>query len=107
MSDLPEVYCNACGTTFTPEIEEAEIAGRDGVVEQYFTCPECGAHFTINCTDEKMRKMISERAKIPSQINHLRGKGISTRKYINKDNKLKSDLKKMSSELTEDIQKGE
>ncbi|MCD8207620.1 MAG: hypothetical protein LUD72_06770 [Bacteroidales bacterium] len=100
MSERARIYCDKCGEPIEKlVIQEAKLAGNEALTERFFVCPSCGAHYTITFTDENMEKMIKKRRKVPETIHSMLGKGISTRRIINRDIQMKNELKSRNSEL--------
>lgn len=67
------IICDACGkeidyknTLSTRTI--AKDAEKRDVIEQYFACPNCGAHYTVMVIDSKMKIMIQRRKQLQKQI---------------------------------------
>lgn len=64
-----EVYCDACGKVIEMNgATYSRIIAKDeegcNVAEQFFNCPNCGAHYTIAVIDRKMQKLIQQRQQI-------------------------------------------
>ena len=93
-----EIYCDACGKVI--EINGAILSriiakDEDGynVVEQFFDCPHCGAHYTTAVIDRKMQRMIQKRKQLIGQIKihrQIRSQEKTFRKLLKTDKQLKT-----------------
>ncbi len=67
--------CDKCGNEIRIHIQEKGIDrdtdGKD-ITEQFFSCPECGAHYTVFIYDAYMRRRIAARKRL-------------TKKYYNRE----------------------
>ena len=55
---MNEIICNKCNATFTPDMIEiqkkviTQDEHGDDVIEQYYECPICGAHYIRLMTNQ-------------------------------------------------------
>ena len=67
---MNEIICNKCAATFTPDMIEIQkrVITQDeehnDIIEQYYDCPICGAHYTITITDRVQRIAIQKRRQL-------------------------------------------
>lgn len=67
------MYCDDCGKVIEMNgATYSRIIAKDeegyNVAEQFFDCPNCGAHYTIAVIDRKMQQLIQQRQQIRKQI---------------------------------------
>lgn len=67
---MNNLTCDKCGEQFDAEPKQRKH-GQD-VVEVYFTCPHCQAHYTGTILDKAGRKMQRDVRKLQEQINQVR-----------------------------------
>ncbi len=67
--------CDKCAKEIEINIQE-EVIDRDNdgsdITEQFFLCPECGAHYVVFISDQFMRQKIAARKRLkkkPAQYN--------------------------------------
>ncbi len=55
--------CDKCSEKFQIYIQEKILDHNkdDKIIEQFFVCPKCGAHYTVCIYDNYMRKLIAAR----------------------------------------------
>lgn len=73
-----EVYCDSCGKVIDMNgATYSRIIAKDeegcNVAEQFFDCPNCGAHYTIAVIDGKMQQLIQQRQQIRKKIALFKG----------------------------------
>ena len=67
------IICDVCGkeidyaNTISTRTIAKDAEGRD-VIEQFFTCQSCGAHYTIMIIDSKMKIMIQKRKQLQNKV---------------------------------------
>lgn len=70
---MNEIICNKCNATFTPDMIEiqkkviTQDEHGDDVIEQYYECPICGAHYTITIMDRVQRIAVQKRRQYQQQ----------------------------------------
>lgn len=104
-----EVCCDSCGNTVDLNSTMAvRTIGRDRdgqpVTEQYFTCANCGRHYTIAVKDKKQHKMIQERLQLQRQIRIFVKIGARDRKIQKmqaQEERMKNAIMKRSAQLKE------
>ena len=98
---MNEIICDKCAATFTPDMIEIQkrVITQDeehnDIIEQFYECPICGAHYTITITDRVQRIAIQKRRQLQTAVkNAIRAKKTSTG----------ADIKSKEKELADDIQ---
>lgn len=79
---MNEIICNKCNATFTPDMIEIrkkvikQDEHGDDVIEQYYECPICGAHYTITIMDRVQRIAVQNaiRARKPARAQTYKDK---------------------------------
>lgn len=79
---MNEIICNKCNATFTPDMIEIQKKvikqdeHGDDVIEQYYECPICGAHYTITIMDRVQRIAVQNaiRARKPARAQTYKDK---------------------------------
>lgn len=106
MSELQnrfEVHCNKCSTKIEiARTTDSRIIARDrdgfAVTEQYFTCQNCGKHYTVYVNNRQMEMLMQKRRQIQKQIVLCRTIG-NTEETIKKLIKRNDDIKQQQKEL--------
>lgn len=114
---MNEIICNKCNAIFTPDMIEVQNRvitqddERNDIIERYYECPICGAHYTITITDRVQRIAIQKRRQLQTAVkNAIRAKRPTrAQTYKNKEKELADDilarakmLKKQYAEYTEE-----
>lgn len=103
------IICDACGkeidyaNTDSTRTIAKDAENRD-VIEQFFTCQNCGAHYTIMVIDNKMKIMIQKRKQLQKQIKlhqSIKSGENAFRKIMRKDETLKRQQKEYQKILKE------
>lgn len=108
------IICDECRVEI--EQEQLEVWDRvitkdengNDVVERYFDCPNCGKHYTVTVIDREMKLMIQKRRQIQKKIAlgiRNRASEYVLRRYKQKDDELKEDLKYRENVLKEKYEK--
>lgn len=104
------ITCDKCSGTFKREQIEVwtRVIAKDSeerdIVEQFYSCPLCGQHYTITVINDDMRKMILRRQQIRKFIKmHIRNRSRESaiRNLQKEDDQMKEKLMKMSAENKE------
>ncbi len=62
--------CDKCGKEIEIKPQEDVIDSKNNIIEQYFVCPGCGAHYTIFILDRFMRQKIAARKRLKKNPLH-------------------------------------
>lgn len=106
---MNEIICDKCAATFTPDMIEIQkrVITQDeehnDIIEQYYECPICGAHYTITITDRVQRIAIQKRRQLQTAVkNAIRAKRPArAQTYKNKERELADDIQARSKMLKE------
>lgn len=104
-----KICCDDCGNVVDlAKTMKTRVIGKDPVgrevVEQYFTCDDCGRHYTIAVMDTKQRTLIRERQQLQRQIRifaQIGAKDKKIRVMQRKEEHMKNELMKRSAQLKE------
>lgn len=106
---MNEIACNKCNAIFP--IEMLEIQSRvitqeeDGsdVIEKFYECPVCTAHYTITVTDRIQRIAIQKRRQLQTAVaNAIRAKRPARAKeYQDREKELAEDIYARAKKLKE------
>ena len=106
---MNEIICNKCNATFTPDMIEIQnrVITQDkehnDIIEVYYECPICGAHYTITITDRVQRIAVQKRRQYQTAIqNAIRArKPARARTYKCKERELADDIQARAKMLKE------
>ena len=108
------IICDKCRAQIEQEQLEVwdRVIAKDengfDVVERYFECHCCGAHYTVSVIDREMKLMIQKRRQIQKKISlGMRNKASEfvLRRYKQQDDDLKDELKYREKVLKERYEK--
>lgn len=107
MEEKKEIICDKCSAAIETKnlLKDRVIAkgkGGNAVMERFFECPACGAHYTVTVIDREMRLMMQKRNQLMQKVNRLLRTGGSRermQKLLDEDAQLKRDLKSRADRL--------
>ena len=106
---MNEIICNKCNATFTPDMIEiqkkviTQDEHGDDVIEQYYECPICGAHYTITIMDRVQRIAVQKRRQYQTAIQNASRarKPARAQTYKDKERELADDIQARAKMLKE------
>ena len=106
---MNEIICNKCNATFTPDMIEiqnrviTQDEERNNIIEQYYECPICSAHYTITIMDRVQCIAVQKRRQYQTAIqNAIRArKPARAQTYKDKERELADDIQARAKMLKE------
>lgn len=106
---MNEIICDKCAATFTPDMIEiknrviTQDEEHNDIIEQYYECPICGAHYTITIMDRVQRIAVQKRRQYQTVIqNAIRArKPARAQTYKDKERELADDIQARAKMLKE------
>ncbi|MEH7249152.1 hypothetical protein V7114_20545 [Neobacillus niacini] len=91
-----EINCDGCSKSFSLVIKEKKCG--NGIIETYFTCPECNKRYSSAYTNARTRKLQRQIRKLWDEIRGCRNVQLVETKRTKID-KLTDENKKIMSDL--------
>lgn len=107
-----DIFCDSCkelihkaGQPTEGFLRDRQIGKADGspVIERFFECPHCGAHYTVTVIDRKMRLLMQRRIQIQRKVGEALKAGNKKRaeKLMKETAEVKKQLKERADKMKE------